>query len=305
MSTHSAQATTGVQDAGIIPGSQTGLAIVGSLSMSCWFRPTTIGRIHTLHCRSGTAVGSTFGYMLRIHGSNELEFIYSTDGAITYSAVSTGLSLVNDRWIWLGAVFRSATPEVQFYKNNLPLGSAVSIGGTGVIGTPSVDYRVGNYHGGDAANNIVGYIDQCRIFDDERTDAEMVWDFTNDASAQSEIQGAWTLDDVLTDISGNGNTLVNNGLSFVEGEIPGLPGAVMDDGISSSPGVIDIYSAGVVVGESAGGLPALTHTMRAYDTDLTKYVYWRSQALDATGVEYSGNSGALLDIVVFNLIEGT
>lgn len=53
-------------------------------------------------------------------------------------------------------------------------------------------------------------------------------------------------------------------------------------------------------GPLAGG--GVTYRMRGYDSDLSRYVYWQSSNVDASGVDYSGNSGALTDVVVQNVI---
>ena len=46
----------------------------------------------------------------------------------------------------------------------------------------------------------------------------------------------------------------------------------------------------------------VTYRMRAYDTDLSKQVFWNATSIDDTGAQYSGNSGALTNIVVQNVI---
>ena len=55
----------------------------------------------------------------------------------------------------------------------------------------------------------------------------------------------------------------------------------------------------VAVGPSSGGV---TYRMRGYDGDLSRYVYWASSSVDSAGVDYGGNSGALTDVVVQNVI---
>jgi hypothetical protein len=53
---------------------------------------------------------------------------------------------------------------------------------------------------------------------------------------------------------------------------------------------------------SGGGGGGVTYRMRGYDGDLSRYVYWPSSSVDTAGADYSGNSGALTDVVVQNTI---
>ena len=57
------------------------------------------------------------------------------------------------------------------------------------------------------------------------------------------------------------------------------------------------------IGDREGAVGAgVTYRMRATDTDLSEQVFWNATLLDDTGAQYSGNSGALIDIVVQMII---
>jgi hypothetical protein len=58
----------------------------------------------------------------------------------------------------------------------------------------------------------------------------------------------------------------------------------------------------IEAGALGGGGGGVTYRMRGYDGDLSRYVYWPSNSVDSAGVDYTGNSGALTDIVVQNVI---
>jgi hypothetical protein len=61
-----------------------------------------------------------------------------------------------------------------------------------------------------------------------------------------------------------------------------------------------IIEAGPFGGGGGGG--GVTYRMRGYDGDLSRYVYWNSSSVDSAGADYPGNSGALTDVVVQNVI---
>jgi hypothetical protein len=54
------------------------------------------------------------------------------------------------------------------------------------------------------------------------------------------------------------------------------------------------------IGEPPG--PVLSYTMRGYDTDLSKYVFWLASGVDDDASEYTGgNPGSVQDITVFRI----
>jgi len=246
-----------------------------------------------------------WAYMLGLDASDELGFTYSTTGSglATFSAVSSGLSLVVDRWTWVGAVFRSGTPEVQFYQDGLPLGSAVSIGGTGTVRVNAAAFTICGLDGG-GDDGYRGYIDQVRVFDDERTDSEMFDDYLSDVASATNLQIGLGLDNDFTDVSGNANTLTNSSLTFIEGEVHGFQGGtslVPVDG-GASGGNLNYFEAQVVNESGAvGGGGSLVYRMRGNDTTLTSIVYWGSTEVDSDASEYGG-PGPVTDIVVHKVL---
>jgi hypothetical protein len=214
------------------------------------------------------------------------------------------LDLVEDRWVWVGAVFVSSVPEVQFYKNDGPLGVPAIIGGDGTIGTPDVDYRIANFLYGDADSNLRGYIDQVRVYDDERTEAEMFSDFFNDVADADNLQIGLTLDDVWTDVSGNGNTLTASGMTFTENEVHGYTTSILPTASGLMPGgvsgnVCSNYFSADIVASSAG--EQVTYIMRGYDTTLSGTVFWESRGVDSSAASYLGD-GPVTDIVVHKIV---
>jgi hypothetical protein len=84
-------------------------------------------------------------------------------------------------------------------------------------------------------------------------------------------------------------------MTAVAGELIGLPDT------SSATRATGVVAAVFEFGAIAGIV--LSYTMRGYDTNLTKYVYWRSDEIDDDASEYSGNPAGVQDIVLFGIEE--
>jgi hypothetical protein len=303
--THSITDAAGVDYLAITDASQTALDIAGSMSGLVWIRPSAISRIHTLFSKWDQA-GAQRAYRFFVNASNQMEFGYSNDGIANNTAVSgaiTGWAI--NTWFSLGFVFISGTPEVQFYLNGVAFGSAAALAGPGTVFNGTADFRVGNFHDGVAGDNFRGHIDQVKIYNDERTAGEIQNEYQEAPIVGSNLQAGYGLDNVLTDISGNANTLVNNGTSFVEGEVHGYEGHDSAKGLidGSGAGGAFNYFAASVTGEvgSGGGGGSLTYRMRGNDTTLASIVYWGSTTVDSAASDYGG-PGPVTDIVVHKVL---
>jgi hypothetical protein len=103
----------------------------------------------------------------------------------------------------------------------------------------------------------------------------------------------------------NGRWQVGQGQGQASGEL--WLGQIDDMRISdkkrSAIEILESYANGVAAAEV---LPPVesgpTYRMRATDTDLSAVVYWNATSLDDTGAQYTGNSAALTNIVVQNII---
>jgi hypothetical protein len=69
---------------------------------------------------------------------------------------------------------------------------------------------------------------------------------------------------------------------------------------SSRLGLVYLIDGGTFGAGGGGGI----YRMRGFDGDLGYPVYWESVIVDTLGVDYSGNSGALSDVVVSEVIAG-
>lgn len=300
----------GIEDAGITDASQTGLDITGSMTVMGWLRPSAIGRIHTILGKYDFN-GSQRGYIFTIEAPNTIAFTYSEDGTEVNTASSAAITgWAVDKWFHLAAVFIGGTPEVQFYLNGLPFGSAVAINGPGTILNNTADFRIGNYSSGTAANNFRGHLDQVKIYDDERTAGEIQDEYQEAPVSGNNLVAGYSFDSVFTDISGNVNTLVNSGTSFIEGEVHGYQGndnaKDLIDG-SAEGGNFNYWAAGSPAGSPSsgsgggGGGGSLTFRMRGTDTTLVETVFWSSATVDSGATDYGG-PGPVVDIVVATVL---
>lgn len=256
VSTHAILADSTDQYAGIADGAHTGLDIAGSMSISAWLRPDAIGRINTI---CGKWLTSDLSYLFRILASDVLEFRYSTTGAATAGSVASLSLTANSNyavgaWTHVGVVFRSGTPECQFYANGIRLGAPAAIAGVGTVFDGAADFRIANYDNGDASTGLEGRMDAFRIFDDERTDVEMWLDHWADPVAGDNLVAGYRLNNDFVDVVGN-NNLTNSGLAFSTAEIPPIEFADLNI-LNAGGGLPDTIIRGAPTGlpeDIAGG----------------------------------------------------
>ena len=306
-STHSIVSTAGIQDAGITDESQTGLDIAGSMTLMAWLRPSALSRRHSLVTK-WNGVSSNRSFIFEVNSADKIAFSYSENGTannITVSAAITGFAI--NEWRHMAMVFISAGPEVQFYLDGVPFGSPAEIAGPGTIFNGTASFRIGNFDPGVAADNFRGHIDQVKVYDDERTSAEIFSEYQEAPVAGSNLQAGYSLDNVFTDISGNGNTLTNNGTSFVEGEVHGFGGEDLGGSIDGSDGGASFNFApvGHLVSSAGGGDggAALVFRMRGTDTTLSRVVYWSATEIDPAAAQYGG-PGPVINVVLTKKIGG-
>lgn len=264
-STHAVLSDSTDQYATITDGAQTGLDLSGDCTLSAWIRPDAIGRFHTI-CGKWNGGANQRSYIFRVENTNYLRFFYSDNGTDTYYAQSaatvTGWAI--NTWFHLAMRYNSTAKTVQFFIDGTLFGSPVAVtGGTGTIFNSTSDFRVGNYADGTAATSIEGRLDQVRVYDDQRTNAEVWADSVSDPAAGANLVAGYKLDNDFVDVSGNGNTLTNNGLTFSTAELPPTEANDLsllsgDDFIAGavSPGGVGEYDGSAVNPASGVSAPA-------------------------------------------------
>ena len=222
-STHSAHSDATLQYASITDVSQTGLDLAGDMTLMCWIRPNTIGAAATQFVISKYLTsGNNRSYVLSISTTDNIRFLYSDNGTTNHAVNSA--SAITDyatgKWFHIAAVFDSSVPEVQFYLNGRPFGTAVALTGPGTVFNGTSEFQIAAYDGSAAANSFDGNVDFVKVYNDQRTAAEILAEHMLAPAATAGLQAGYALNNDFTDVSGNGNTLTNSSMTFPVGVIP-------------------------------------------------------------------------------------
>lgn len=221
MSTHSLKMGTGsTAGLAITDGSQVGLDLSGDFTLECWARHNTDDPTATemLLGKWEQSASSQLSYRMYFSGLGTLTLAFSTDGSSQVN-ISQALSIGADEWHHYAGV-RSGT-SLLLYFDGVEVDSATGLP-AGAIHDGTNDFTVGKDHNAGSGQRWDGNIDQVRVWGVARTAAEIFQNYQVDIVSAANLEGSWSLDNVLTDGSGNGNTLTSSDTTFELNEVHGF-----------------------------------------------------------------------------------
>lgn len=181
----------------ITDASQTGLDLIGDLSIACWVKleslPGTGNRMGlvTKWTTSGDARAYEFNYLGGVN--NQLEFGLSTDGTSGNADTATvNQSLSTGTWYHLGVVYDASVPDVTFYVDGSIVGTAVSITG-GSIANTGADFKIGSL---DTGSYLDGKIDDVIIWNLELSASDV-------DDAKNAASGSYSVDTSISETAAN------------------------------------------------------------------------------------------------------
>jgi alpha-tubulin suppressor-like RCC1 family protein len=200
---------------------------------------------------------NTFGYLLRITDANKA-FTMVLNGNFQGTELTGSTTLLPNVWYHLAATFNRNTGVLKLYVNGILDGQITGI--TGLPSTPgSQSLKVGA-RGDDAATRLTngGVIDEARIWDIERTQAQIQADMNRELNAQTGLVALYHFNqgaaggnnsaspgpaiDTATDESGNGFNGILNGFTlngstsnWVLGNVGEAPISITNDAPAEYP----------------------------------------------------------------------
>lgn len=136
----------------------------------------------------------------------------TTSGQVSSSA----FNLTAGTWYHLAWVFSGG--NLKSYVNGLLINSASGLNASMYTGGSS-QLTIGAYDTG-VSNFFDGLVKDVRIFNDERTAAEILADAHTQNVSNANLVGEWNFNNAYTDTSGNGNTLTSGGSPIFSTNIP-------------------------------------------------------------------------------------
>ena len=226
------------QYASITDGSQTGLDITGDITIEAWIKPESITGTQMVASKLLSA-GDQRGWYFSTENTGFLRFAYfgsGTNTPVSYSDTAAG-SVVTDEWQHVAVTVDVSTATFTFYVNGEAVGDTVGDTSATSIFNSSADFAIGCSDNG-IANYFDGDIGLVRVWDDIRTQSEIQDNACLELGSTTNLQGEWSLDDVYTDGSGNGNTLTASGAPVFSTDIPGF--CLADEDYSDATKSLDL-----------------------------------------------------------------
>ncbi len=206
--------------------SPSGLSITGDLSITAWINIATAGpntnQAFSIVTKYGTS--GNRGYQFFVDNTSSvftLTLGLSVNGTTQVFVKSSGLDISSlvGRWSHVGVSYVASTGIATFYINGNIAGS--SSGGPSSIFASTADLNIGSLVNAGGSDYFDGYMAGIKIYNTALSQANIINSMFN--FNISGVQGNWSLNNVLTDNSGNTNTLTNNGAAtFLQWGLPDL-----------------------------------------------------------------------------------
>lgn len=233
--------------------SQTGLDFGADFSVSIWAKADNLSSVVSGLMGKQASSNLSFQWAIFRTGGVVKHFLYlSTNGSSAmYDGNSdTGVTISDDTW-HMYSITRSGT-TLKFFTDGVQDGSDITLSSSGALYDGTAPFEVGR-DGQSAARHTDGQIDDARVWLRELSEAEISDLYGNSCSFDngSNLSAHWTLDNVVTDSSGNGNTLTNNNSATFSTDVPFECGTdyiqTCSDVISLSDSLDKIYGTSISV----------------------------------------------------------
>lgn len=200
------------------------LSITGNLSLECWVKlesaPGTDTSYGIITKTDSDTQRSYKLFYADVSGVKSLRFGSSSDGSSQPTGV-VNTTLTVGTWTHLGLSYTAAGGSCEFFVNG------VSIGTAGSLATSLFNSNKGLSIGstGDGAGfseYFDGLIALPRVWSSVRTGSDYSTNQCTILGATASMAAEWSLTDVYTDGSGNGNTLTPSGSPVFSSDVPSV-----------------------------------------------------------------------------------
>ncbi len=204
----------------ITDASQTGLDLSTDFTIEGWFY------LETSQAASGTQFlvtkrqsGTGAGYSMALVGGEILQILWRDGDGGNLSTFTCDETMDTGEWHHWAVSVDISVPSATWYKDGVATGTTTVNANATTIDAGTADFEIG------ARSSNTKYFDGkaslVRVWSDIRTVGEISGNMCNVfGTSEAGLEGEWSLDDVLTDASGNGNTLTNNNSATFAADLP-------------------------------------------------------------------------------------
>lgn len=205
--------------------SQTGLGFTGDCTAEAWIKITSFtGEDQQYFTKWDTT--SNLSYLFFIAGAGNAIGITITGNGSSGQAATVSYSFPTNTWTHVAVSYTAASHTIEVIVNGVSQGTATGSLGTSIFnGTSPVG--VGSRPGAGQAQ-INGAQSVTRAWSTVRTASQVLANMCNVLGTTTGLKAEWTLNNVLTDNSGNGNTLTNTGSVPFAADVPSICSAVVN-----------------------------------------------------------------------------
>jgi hypothetical protein len=183
------------------------LSITGDLTIECWIKIESIGADVKGIVSKVVVAGNQISYALYYNEvTDKLQLDISNDGINSDTHISNALGFTTGIWYHIAVTFDASEATTIFYKNGVAAGGETKT--RTAIFDSTAAFQIGAR---DTTKYWDGLIDEVRVWNTIRTGAQIAANLGTEIGTDSNLKGYWKLNNVLTDSSGNGATLTNNG----------------------------------------------------------------------------------------------
>jgi len=188
------------QYASITDASQTGLDITGDMTLEAWVKLES-GGFNRVIAGKWNSDTNNRSYLLTVNTSNALEFKVSNDGLEPSAPTASTQALTVGVFQHISVSYTAGT--ATYYINGKAAGTTST---DSSIFNSNASFVVGVFEA-TGTLSFDGLIKDVRVFNDVRTQAEIVADAHTENVTDANLQGEWNFNNAYTDSSGNSNDL--------------------------------------------------------------------------------------------------
>jgi hypothetical protein len=243
------------------------LSPTGAMTFECWIKWESVAssgnRVFVMNKDDGQPQRSyAFGF-LNNAGQYTMEILISTDGQnantnqarVNIATPSTGV------WYHYGWVYTTASSgTLEAFINGVSQGTTTGMGGSVYNSTADVELAAKKEAANPASNFLDGRMVLARFWSTNRSGAQLSANQCTVLGSTTNLEAEWTLDNVYTDNTGNGNTLTPVASPAFVADIPatcvasGPTNVKTWDGITQSTGVKQYFGVDLANVKTVNGV---------------------------------------------------
>lgn len=212
------------QYASISDASQTGLQ-VQDFTFEAWIKleqlPSTSGTHFTIVSKYDYT-NTDREWLAQIRSDNTIRIYYSADGSSTTYVQSTSAIVSSSdvgKWVHIAGSVDVSAKTGQFYKAGSTVATDAGVGSVTSVKNGASPFVIGANDEG-RADYFDGKLKNVRIFDDIRTDNEIIVGMNSNSITDANLKGEWNLENNYNDSSGNSNNLTASGSPTFSTDVP-------------------------------------------------------------------------------------